>query len=153
MQNTSDKMVREKANVLLDKTCSSLSSKRNVCADLNDIDSLGSAHAIANIESSESSTSSTTVNDSSAANVNEDMNEDDDLGFTSLPASYGEHNIVDNGPPVGMLSSSLIREKTVACMDGEPCCYVSPMTGWCRTRSAVAMKSLCNRAGHHAPVC
>ena len=151
MLNTSDKMVREKANVLLDKTHSSLSSKRNVCADLNDIDSLGSAHAIANIESSESNTSSTTINDSSAANVNEDMNEDDDLGFTSLPASYGEHNIVDNSP-MGMISSSLIREKTVACIDGELCYYVSPMTGWCRIRSAVAMKSLCTRAGYHAPV-
>ena len=26
------------------------------------------------------------------------------------------------------------------------------MTGWCRIRSAVAMKSLCTKAGYHAPV-
>jgi hypothetical protein len=63
----------------------------------------------------------------------------DDLGFASLPASYGEHNIVDNSP-MGMISSSLIREKTVARIDGELYYYVSPMTGWCRIRwGAVAM--------------
>jgi hypothetical protein len=145
-------MVREKANASLDKTCSSLSSERNVCADLNDADSLGSAHAIANAESSESDASSATVDDSSAANVNEDMNEDDSLGFASSPASHGERDMADNSP-VGVPSSSSVREKTAARADGELRHRVSPMTGWCGMRSAVAMKSSCTRAGHHAPAC